>query len=68
MGQMGHCKTRGLYFFSIEKETEILLGHFNAKLGREDAFQLSLRVCHYEGSGKPGWLEVKWYTSACGFW
>jgi len=28
------------------------------------AFQLSFRVCHKEGSGKPGWLEIKWYTSA----
>jgi hypothetical protein len=23
-----------------------------------------LRVCYQEGSGKPGWLEIKWYTSA----
>ena len=27
-------------------------------------FQLCFRICHKEGSGKPGWLEVKWYTSA----
>jgi len=31
------------------------------------AFQLCSRVCHLEGSRKPGWLEVKWYTSAFGF-
>jgi hypothetical protein len=23
-------------------------------------------VCHSEGSGKPRWLEIEWYTSACG--
>ena len=25
-----------------------------------------LRQRHWEGSGKPGWLESKWYTSASG--
>jgi len=23
-------------------------------------------MCHLEGSCKPGWLEIKWYTSAFG--
>jgi len=27
------------------------------------AFQICFRVCHYEGSCEPGWLEIKWYTS-----
>jgi hypothetical protein len=31
------------------------------------AFQLCLRICHYEGSGVAGKLEMKWYTSASGF-
>jgi len=26
-----------------------------------------LRVCHLECSRKPGWLVIKWYTSAFGF-
>ena len=30
------------------------------------AFQICFRVCHYEGSGEPGWLEIKWYTSTFG--
>ena len=30
------------------------------------AFQLCLRVGHSEGSGKPGWFEIKWYTPAPG--
>jgi len=29
------------------------------------AFQW-FKVCHYDGLGKPGWLEIKWYTSAFG--
>jgi hypothetical protein len=29
-------------------------------------FQLCCRVRHWEGSGKPGWIENKWYTSATG--
>ena len=28
-----------IIFFSMEKETKILFGHFNAKLGREDIFK-----------------------------
>ena len=28
------------------------------------AFKLCFRVCHQEGSVKPGWLEIKWYTPA----
>ena len=27
-------------------------------------FRLSFRVCHSEGSDKPRWFEIKWYTSA----
>ena len=27
-------------------------------------FQLCFRLCHYEGSDKPGWLEIERYTSA----
>ena len=27
-------------------------------------FQLCFRVCNQEVSDKPGWLEIKWYTSA----
>ena len=27
-------------------------------------FEPAFRVCHWKGSGKPGWLEIKWYTSA----
>ena len=27
-------------------------------------FELCFRVCHSEGSGKQGWLKMKWYTSA----
>jgi hypothetical protein len=27
------------------------------------AFQLCFTVCRQEGSGNPGWLEIKWYTS-----
>jgi hypothetical protein len=23
-------------------------------------------ICHYDMSGKPGWLEIKWYISASG--
>jgi hypothetical protein len=30
------------------------------------AVQLCLIVCHQEGRGKPGWLEIKWYTSVSG--
>jgi len=30
------------------------------------AFQLCLRECHSKDSGKPGWCEIKWYTSAFG--
>jgi len=30
------------------------------------AFQLCFRLCHYEGSGKPGELEIKWYKLASG--
>jgi hypothetical protein len=26
-------------------------------------FQLYFRVRHQEGSGKPGWFKIKWYTS-----
>ena len=26
-------------------------------------FKLYVRARHWEGSGKPGWLETKWYTS-----
>jgi hypothetical protein len=26
------------------------------------ALQICLRVCHYEGLGKLGWLEIKWYN------
>ena len=29
-------------------------------------FNFALRVRHQEGSGKPGWLEIKWYTPASG--
>ena len=25
-----------------------------------NAFQLCFGVCHQEGSGEPGWLEIKW--------
>ena len=39
MGPMGHFKSRCFYFFSMEKGTKILLGHFNAKLGREGIFK-----------------------------
>jgi hypothetical protein len=28
------------------------------------AFELYFRERHWEGPGKPGWLEIKWYTSA----
>ena len=28
------------------------------------AYQLCFRVCHQEGSGKLGWLEIKWYILA----
>jgi len=28
-----------------------------------NAFQLSFRVRHYEGSGKPEWFEIERYTS-----
>jgi len=27
-------------------------------------FELCCRICHEEGSGKPGWIEIKWQTSA----
>ena len=27
-----------------------------------------VRVGHWEGSGKPGGLEIKWYTSASSLW
>ena len=30
---------------------------------RAIAFQLCFRVGNQEGSGKPGWLEIKWYSS-----
>jgi len=30
-------------------------------------FNSAFRVCHYEGSGKSRWLEIKWYTSAFGY-
>ena len=30
------------------------------------AFQLCFRVRYWEGSGKTGWLETKWFTSASG--
>jgi len=30
------------------------------------AFQLCISLCHKEGSGEPGWLEIKRYTSAFG--
>jgi len=30
-------------------------------------FNFVFRVCHYDGSGKQGWLEIKWYTSAFGY-
>jgi hypothetical protein len=30
------------------------------------AFQLYFRACQKEGSGEPGELEIKWYTSASG--
>lgn len=29
-------------------------------------FLLSFRVHHYEVSGKPRWLKIKWYESASG--
>jgi hypothetical protein len=29
-------------------------------------FQLCFRICHYQGSGKPAELEIKYYTSASG--
>ena len=29
-------------------------------------FNFASRVCCLEGSSKPGWLEIKWYTSAFG--
>jgi hypothetical protein len=29
----------GGYMFSMEKETKIMIGHFNTKLGREDIFK-----------------------------
>jgi len=29
---------------------------------------LCFRLCHYEGSGKIGWLKMKWYTSASGIY
>ena len=29
-----------------------------------NGLKLCLGVCHQEGSGKPGWLEIKWYTPA----
>jgi len=32
------------------------------------AIQLCFRVRHQEDSGKPGWREIKWYTSACGLY
>jgi len=41
---------------SLKKRT-----NFNAT-----AFQICFRVYHYEGSGEPGWLEIKWYTSTFG--
>jgi hypothetical protein len=30
------------------------------------AFQLCFRICHWKGSGKPGGLKIKWYTSPFG--
>jgi len=30
------------------------------------AFKLCIKICHFEASGKPGGLEIKWYTSASG--
>jgi hypothetical protein len=30
------------------------------------AFQLCFRIRYYERSGNPGWLEIKWHTSAFG--
>jgi hypothetical protein len=30
------------------------------------SFQLCFRIRHYEGSGKPIWLEIKWYTTPFG--
>jgi hypothetical protein len=27
-------------------------------------FQLCFRLLSLKGSGKPGWLEIQWYTSA----
>jgi len=30
------------------------------------AFQLCFRVSNLEGSGNPGWLEIKWHTPASG--
>jgi len=27
------------------------------------SFSPSFRICHYEDSGKPGWLVIKLYTS-----
>jgi len=27
-------------------------------------FKFALELRHYKVSGQPGWLEVKWYTSA----
>jgi hypothetical protein len=34
-------------------------------LKKEDD-QLCFRICHLEGSGKAGGLEIEWYTSASG--
>jgi hypothetical protein len=30
------------------------------------AFQLSFKLFHYEGPGKPGGTEIEWDTSASG--
>jgi hypothetical protein len=45
---------------------KILLGDFNAKVGREDIFKTTIgneslheiRICHYKGPGKSGGTEL----------
>jgi hypothetical protein len=35
-------------------------------LKQGDFYCLCFRVCQWEGSGKPGWPAIKWYTTAFG--
>jgi len=54
----------GGYIFSVENETKILLGHFNAKLGREDIFKPTIgNESLHQGSNDNGVIIVNFATT-----